>query len=138
MRQSSWEGNLHDPQNRSCSSYLTRQSSYSLAADLPRAPVAAPVPVPIYNWTGLYVGVNEGYAWGRQDPLNLLLNGFDRTDFDVSGGMFGGTIGGQIQQGYIVLGFEADLDWASIKGDGVTIRAVVGAPLPLALNMTPR
>ena len=116
---------------------LLASSVASLAADLPRAPVAAPVSVPmIYNWTGLYVGVNGGYGWGRQDPLNLLSHRFDRADFNINGGMIGGTIGGQIQQGYIVLGLEADLDWASIKGDGVTIPTIAGAPLPLTMNMS--
>ena len=116
---------------------LLASSVASLAADIPPARhVAAPVPVPIYNWTGLYVGLNGGYGWGRQDPLNLLSNQFDRTDFNINGGMIGGTIGGQIQQGYIVLGLEVDLDWASIKGNGVTIPTVAGAPLPLTLNMS--
>jgi outer membrane immunogenic protein len=115
---------------------LLASSVASLAADLPRSTAVAPVHVPIYNWTGLYVGVNAGYGWGRQDPINLLSNRFDRADFDISGGMIGGTIGAQIQQGYIVLGLEADLDWASIKGDGVTIPTIAGAPLPLAMNMS--
>ena len=73
---------------------LLASSVASLAADLPRAPVAAPVSVPmIYNWTGLYVGLNGGYGWGRQDPLNLLSHQFDRADFNINGGMIGGTIG---------------------------------------------
>ena len=47
------------------------------AADLAvRAPT--PVPTPVYNWTGLYVGVNGGYGWGEQDPLNLFGSRFDR------------------------------------------------------------
>jgi len=29
----------------------------------------------------------------------------------MSGGMVGGTVGAQIQQGYVVLGVEGDLDW---------------------------
>src|SRR4051812_270190 len=36
----------------------------ALAADLPvKAPMVAPVAV--YNWTGLYIGGNAGYSWGR-------------------------------------------------------------------------
>ena len=116
---------------------LLVSSVASLAADLPRRPIAAPVSVPmVYNWTGLYLGVNGGYGWGRQDPLNLLSDRFDRADSDINGGMIGGTIGGQIQQGYIVLGLEADLDWASIKGHGVTVPTIAGAPLPLTMNMS--
>jgi hypothetical protein len=33
-------------------------------------------PVPAYSWTGVYVGVNGGGAWGSQDPLNLITNRF--------------------------------------------------------------
>jgi outer membrane immunogenic protein len=105
------------------------------AADLA---VKAPPPVAaaVYNWTGLYVGVNGGWGWGRQDPLNLLSNRFDRTDFNINGGMVGGTFGAQIQQGYVVLGLEGDLDWANIKGSATTIPAIAGVPLATTLNIS--
>src|SRR5450631_2151471 len=90
------------------------------AADLPTRPAYSPAPMmsptPVYNWTGIYVGVNGGYGWGAQDPLTLFSNNLDRSSFNISGGMFGGTVGAQIQQGYVVLGIEGDLDWANIKG----------------------
>ncbi len=107
------------------------------AADLAvKAPPPAPVPTPVYNWTGLYIGVNGGYGWGQQDPLNLLSSRFDRASFDISGGMFGGTFGAQIQQGYVVLGLEGDLDWANIRGSGITVPTIVGVPAGLTLNAT--
>src|SRR5450631_3390071 len=109
------------------------------AADLPqRAYAPAPVLAQVYNWTGLYVGVNGGYGWGAQDPLTLFSNRFDRTSFNINGGMFGGTIGAQIQQGYVVLGLEGDLDWANIKGSGITTPTIGGLilpGLPITLNM---
>src|SRR6266496_1003518 len=42
------------------------------AADLGRPvykapPVAVPVPVRVFSWTGCYVGGNIGGAWGRKD-----------------------------------------------------------------------
>src|SRR5712671_1806101 len=41
----------------------------AMAADIPAGrpmPVKAVVaPVPAWSWTGLYVGVNGGYAWGN-------------------------------------------------------------------------
>jgi outer membrane immunogenic protein len=100
------------------------------AADLPtKAYTPAPVVAQVYNWTGLYVGVNGGYGWGAQDPLTLFSNNLDRTSLNINGGMFGGTIGAQIQQGYVVLGLEGDLDWANIKGNGISKPAVLGIPL---------
>jgi outer membrane immunogenic protein len=106
------------------------------AADLPVKAPPAPVQATIYNWTGLYVGVNGGGGWGRQDPLNLIANRFDRTDFDISGGMVGGTFGAQIQQGVIVLGLETDIDWANIKGSGVTVPTIAGVPIGTTLDVT--
>ena len=45
---------------------------FASAADLTPAPVYRPAPimspVPAYSWTGVYVGVNGGGAWGSQDP----------------------------------------------------------------------
>ncbi|MDB5602972.1 MAG: outer membrane protein Omp31 [Xanthobacteraceae bacterium] len=75
------------------------------AADLPRqnqmvtkAPVYAPAP--IYNWTGLYVGINGGYGFS-----------------DASGGLVGGTLGYNWQNGNLVFGVEGDLDWTNLKHD---------------------
>ena len=109
------------------------------AADLPmQSYKSPPVVAQVYNWTGFYVGVNGGYGWGTQDPMTPLSNRFDRTSFNTSGGMFGGTIGAQIQQGYVVIGIEGDLDWANIKGNGVTTPTIGGLIIPtqpITLNM---
>ncbi len=106
------------------------------AADLPtKAYTPAPVVAQVYNWTGLYVGVNGGYGWGAQDPMTLFSNRFDRSTFNISGGMFGGTIGAQIQQGYVVLGLEGDIDWANIKGNGISTPTIAGIPQPVTLNI---
>ncbi len=96
-------------------------SPQALAADLPPRPMqAAPVlsSVPVYNWTGIYLGVNGGYAFGKQDPLSLFSNDYDSLEYSVSGWTVGGTIGGQIQSGRTVIGIEGDLAWANIGGTG--------------------
>jgi outer membrane immunogenic protein len=106
------------------------------AADLPmQSYKSPPVVAQVYNWTGFYVGVNGGYGWGTQDPLTLFSNRFDRTNFSISGGMFGGTIGAQIQQGYVVLGIEGDLDWANIKGSAISNPTIGGTPIGINLNI---
>jgi outer membrane immunogenic protein len=103
------------------------------AADL--APVTrAPAPLPVYNWTGLYLGVNGGYAWGRQDPLDVITNRFDEFTIDFSGGLFGGTAGAQIQLARVVLGFEADLDWVGINGRATFTPTIFGVPQPFLLS----
>ena len=52
--------------------------SSALAADLPvQSYQSPPVVAQVYNWTGVYVGVNGGYGWGTQDPLILFSNAFD-------------------------------------------------------------
>src|SRR5450631_2644583 len=102
------------------------------AADLPTRPAYSPAPmmspVPVYNWTGIYVGINGGYGWGRQDPLSIMTNRFDSASLGFSGGVFGGTIGAQIQSGHVVIGFEADIDWANMKGSATFVPTIGGGP----------
>jgi outer membrane immunogenic protein len=107
------------------------------AADLPIKAAPAPVMAQVYNWTGFYIGVNGGYGWGTQDPLTPFSNRFDRTSFNTNGGMIGGTIGAQIQQGYVLLGIEGDLDWANIKGSGISTPTIGGLGIlnPITLNI---
>ena len=111
----------------------------ALAADLPQRPASAPLlaPTPVYNWTGIYVGLNGGYGWGNQDPLNLITNRFDGASVGFSGGVFGGTAGAQIQSGHVVLGLEADLDWAGMKGSATFVPTIGGVPInPAAVSAT--
>jgi outer membrane immunogenic protein len=86
------------------------------AADLQRRydPMVtkAPMMVPMYNWTGFYIGVNGGGGFGKSDWTTT--NGFD-----LSGGLVGGTVGYNFQTGPWVFGVEGDLDWSNIKGDTV-------------------
>ncbi len=94
------------------------------AADLPRQMVTkGPAYVaPFYNWTGLYVGLNAGYGWGTSS-----WDGVSTGNFDVNGGLIGGTIGYNWQFGQTVLGIEADLDWSGIDGS-TSAGACAGLP----------
>jgi outer membrane immunogenic protein len=73
-------------------------------------------PLPLFDWSGFYVGLNGGWGWGRSrfdfDGSGLGTTG----DFGLSGGLIGGTIGYNYQAGGAVFGLEADLDWARIRG----------------------
>jgi outer membrane immunogenic protein len=89
----------------------------ALAADLPqpmppppRAPATyVPVAVPYYNWGGIYIGVNAGYAFG-----NVAPTGF--TNFNSNGFIVGPTLGFNFQAGAFVFGLEGDVDYSSASG----------------------
>jgi outer membrane immunogenic protein len=78
-----------------------------------------PAYMPLYNWTGFYLGLNGGAAWGRS-----RWSGTGTGNFNLSGGMIGGTIGYNWQNGPWVFGLEGDIDWTNIGGTTTTACAV--------------
>lgn len=87
----------------------------AFAADLPRPAYKAPAYVnPAFSWTGIYVGINGGYAWGNSSWTPTA--GAGTGDFRIQGPMVGGTLGYNLQTGNFVFGLETDLDWSNIKG----------------------
>ena len=88
------------------------------AADLPvRAAPPAPIiaAVPVFTWTGFYVGVNAGYGWNAND--SIVVNGL-RFDLDDEGGFVGGAQAGyNYQIGSFVVGLEGDIQYADFGGD---------------------
>ena len=79
------------------------------AADMPY-PYQAPIhsDVVYYNWTGFYVGINGGYAWGRSNWDSPALS------LSPRGWLIGGTIGYNYQLGSVVWGIEGDYDFAGV------------------------
>jgi outer membrane immunogenic protein len=131
----------------------------AFAADLPvrQAPPATPyVAVPVFTWTGFYVGVNAGYGFSDNERNGLgaftavpgsLTGGPNRYGFapqfagtvsqgaldrDNSGFVGGGQIGYNWQFGSWVIGIEADLQFADLNnsrdGDRVVLTPAVGNP----------
>ena len=90
------------------------------AADLPSrfAPAPAPVvaAVPVFTWTGFYVGVNAGYGWNTNDD-DVVINGTAFEVDDEGGFVGGGQIGYNYQIGSFVVGLETDIQYADIGGD---------------------
>jgi outer membrane immunogenic protein len=85
------------------------------AADMPvKAPTMTAVPV--YNWTGFYIGINGGGAWGT-GYWDYVPPAATNQNHNISGGMIGGTVGynWQLPSNWVI-GAEADWDWANIKG----------------------
>ena len=127
----------------------TLVSGAAVAADLPRRTVApvAPAPVvaiPVFTWSGFYIGANAGYGFNANDDDDDF-NGFVAGDFDGDGdadavdtvlldrfgfrtGPFGsgedddeggfvggGQIGFNVQAGSIVYGIEADIQYVDLN-----------------------
>jgi outer membrane immunogenic protein len=95
------------------------------AADLPTRPTPlspAIVAVPVFTWTGFYVGVNAGYGWSSNDnngtvynpATGLLLNGSGSGNGRFVGG---GQIGYNYQIGAFVIGAETDIQYADVNHD---------------------
>ena len=100
------------------SAALVAFAGAATAADLPaRMPTKAVPYVQMYNWTGLYVGANIGYGWGRDSAggATTTLNGL----------IGGGQIGYNWQMNNIVLGVETDFQGsgqrATATGAGFTV-----------------
>jgi outer membrane immunogenic protein len=91
------------------------------AADLPiRSAPPAPIvaAVPVFTWTGFYVGVNAGYGWNDGGDGDLVFE--DATifgDSDNDGGFVGGAqVGYNYQIGSFVVGLEGDIQYADFGG----------------------
>lgn len=119
-------------------------SGAAVAADIPaRAPaIPAPILTQVYfSWTGLYVGLNAGGAWGGNgcssfypvDAAGTRVAGFpatgcaggDRTAFTG-----GAQIGYNWQFGSMVAGVEADLNYLGGRRNRTSSMTVVGLPDP--------
>lgn len=79
---------------------------------------------PPFSWTGLYVGVNGGYSWGRADATlsGVVVNEISLEEAvsdraQVNGWLGGGQIGYSWQSKGWVFGVEADFQWTGEDGD---------------------
>ena len=93
------------------------------AADLPVKAAPAPIVAPLPSWTGFYVGLAGGYAWGHthiyhgtNDPLFGAFPGDVTEQFKVDGVLIGLTTGYNWQMGQWLVGLEGDISASSAKG----------------------
>jgi len=87
----------------------------ALAADLPTrlAPVPVFAPVPIFTWTGFYVGAQVGVGWQRDRlaEIDVCTPGcVDRATGRSTGIIGGGHVGFNWQTGAVVYGLEGDFE----------------------------
>jgi len=111
------------------------------AADLP-VKATAPVAAPLYNWAGPYAGIAGGVVWGHSKqtdpgvPCDFFGTCVEVTapigdgSYAVTGGIIGGTLGYNWQQGPWVYGLEGDYSWADASGSSQTCGA--SSPVPHA------
>ena len=105
------------------------------AADMP----VKAMPVPVFSWTGCYVGVQVGYKWGRSKhtsagSTNGVPNDPDEAPagqditgwFNVNGAVGGGEAGCQYQWGTWLWGVEVDGSWSAAEGQANHIPTLLG------------
>jgi outer membrane immunogenic protein len=112
-------------------------SSAAFAADLPSRMPPPVAYVPVFTWTGFYLGVNVGYGGDR---FVYPFNGFVAPGIAVAGSTSftsGGVLGGG-QVGYnwefpnnVILGFETDFDGAAIRGKATADAGAAALGLPI-------
>ncbi|MGB7102203.1 MAG: outer membrane beta-barrel protein [Xanthobacteraceae bacterium] len=98
----------------------------AFAADLPiappppRAPAAyIPAPIPLYNWTGFYLGGNVGGIFSGLSASDSIGSNFTNTTSQSFLG--GGQVGANYQfWGGLVIGAEADFDWLPNTKNSIT------------------
>src|SRR5437762_5339443 len=88
---------------------------------------------PAPTWTGCYIGIEGGWAWGHSEAKRLDINTTSTpvtvttttfASYNLDGGLIGGTAGCNLQSsGGFVLGVESDLSWMDKNGRGADIAA---------------
>ena len=97
---------------------LVLGTTAAAAADLPMK-TKAPPPVPMYDWTGFYIGVAGGGSLGQSTHIDQATGLGDTIGYNVKGGLVGGTLGYNWQMGSVVLGFEGDASWVGEYGSNL-------------------
>jgi outer membrane immunogenic protein len=93
------------------------------AADLPgRTYTPAVVAAPLFSWTGCYIGVEGGGNWGQAgttavtSPTPADVGLPITNNYNLTGGMAGGTAGCNYQVSNWVFGVEGDASWTNNSG----------------------
>jgi outer membrane immunogenic protein len=106
-------------------SLLAASAAGASAADLPAQPYARAMPMipAMYDWSGFYWGANGGFGssrncWDMVTPAGTLIGA--EGCHNATGGVAGAQFGYRTQSYAWVFGFEAQADWASLRGSKVS------------------
>ncbi len=106
------------------STALLAMTAGAVAADLPMArPAPMLAPLPVFTWTGFYLGAQIGGAWQRDRLAEVDVCGrpacVDRVTGRATGVVGGGHAGFNWQVGAIVFGLEGDIEGAGLRHTSV-------------------
>ena len=80
-------------------------------------------PVPFYDWTGVYVGANLGYASATINDTTTSGGTSTSSSQTMTGFVGGGQLGANFQWNHTVFGVEVDYDASSQKASSNTLTA---------------
>jgi outer membrane immunogenic protein len=102
----------------------------ALAADIPyQQPPQPAAAVPLFSWTGVYLGGQIGYGWGG-DTLTVYPYGFG-TNFVPNGVIGGAHAGYNYQINQIVAGLEGDVEGTGISRNYNPGGVLYGTEIPV-------
>ena len=91
------------------------QAAFAQGSQLP--------PVPFYDWTGVYLGVNLGYASANITDTTTSGGTSTSSSQTMAGFIGGGQLGANFQWNHTVFGVEVDYDASSQKASSNTLTA---------------
>jgi outer membrane immunogenic protein len=102
---------------------LATMGAPALAADMLVKKAPPRTPLPVWSWTGFYLGGHIGGGWAKSDWFEDFSQsaagspvGFQDASINSAGLLGGGQVGFDYQTGWVVVGIQADADLASLKG----------------------
>jgi outer membrane immunogenic protein len=92
--------------------FVVLGSATGFAADLPMKAMHYAAPAPVFSWTGCYAGLHAGGGTIRDSIGSSMVAG---SDYTGSGGLAGGQVGCNYQDGNWVFGAEGEGYWSGLK-----------------------
>jgi outer membrane immunogenic protein len=102
-------------------SILALSSVAVSAADLPMKAAPYIAPIPVFSWTGCYIGAHVGGGTSHDSftsDNSWFLDNFSSDSSTGKGAVAGGQIGCNYQDGNAVFGLEGEGYWSGIKASG--------------------